>query len=254
MLAMIVEEEHLIEPHTSDDKGARPRQAFGGTGLEVARLNNALKEQLDGFAPIGIQVLWPRVRGGRHLLGGEQPAALLRIEGNEVRTPKSRVTQQELPSRGVGQQPRPWRARCFPPPSWDTSGQRGAHGGGKHQPLQDQAIALHPPPIAALGPCRLDVHVTQPRRNALLLSVPFVPQRALGLVHPPINRRGLGFVRPWCHFLQNLLTQYGDLSFRFRQGGVQPPLHRAPMRNATKPQPLPQAAILRSTTYTTPGV
>src|SRR5687767_2597642 len=96
MMPMVVEKEHLIEPHAGDDKGAGARQAFRGAGFEVTRLNNPLKEQLDGFAAISIQVLFPRLRVRRQLLGGEQPAALLRIGRHEVGPAKGRVAQQEF--------------------------------------------------------------------------------------------------------------------------------------------------------------
>ena len=62
-MAMVVKKEHLIEPHAGEDKGAGSGQAFGGTGFEGTGLDNPLKEQLDGFAPIGIQVVLPGVRG-----------------------------------------------------------------------------------------------------------------------------------------------------------------------------------------------
>ena len=72
-MAMVVQKEPLIEPHTGDDKGAGARQAFGGADFEVTGLNNPLKEHLDGFAAIGIQVVLPRLRVRGQLLGGEQP-------------------------------------------------------------------------------------------------------------------------------------------------------------------------------------
>jgi len=83
VMSMIVEEQHLIEPHTGDDKGAGPCQAFGRAGLEIAGLDNALKEQLDGFAAIGIQVVTPRFQEHWQLLGREQPTAVLGIAGDE---------------------------------------------------------------------------------------------------------------------------------------------------------------------------
>src|SRR5262245_23764997 len=62
VMPMVVQKKHLIEPHTGDDKGARARQAFRGAGFEGTGLDDALEEQLDGFAPIGIEVTVPRVR------------------------------------------------------------------------------------------------------------------------------------------------------------------------------------------------
>src|SRR4051812_34075360 len=56
MMPMVVQKEHLIEPHAGDDKGAGARQAFGGADFEVTGLDEALEEQLDSFAAIGIQV------------------------------------------------------------------------------------------------------------------------------------------------------------------------------------------------------
>src|SRR5262249_15254723 len=70
VMPMVVQKKHLIEPHTGDDKGARARQAFRGAGFEGTGLDDALEEQLDGFAPIGIEVTFPRVRIRRQLLGG----------------------------------------------------------------------------------------------------------------------------------------------------------------------------------------
>jgi hypothetical protein len=52
-VAIVGEEEDLVEPHAGDDKRAVARQAFGWTGLKVTALDNALKEQLDSLAPIG---------------------------------------------------------------------------------------------------------------------------------------------------------------------------------------------------------
>ena len=74
VMAMVVEKERLIERHTGEDKGARTRQAFGGAGFEIIGLDEALEEQLDGFATISIQVTFPRVRVPRQLLGGKQRA------------------------------------------------------------------------------------------------------------------------------------------------------------------------------------
>src|SRR5262252_9589885 len=91
VMPMIVEEQRLIEPHTSDDKGARARQPFGGAGFEVAGLDNSLKEQFDGFPPIGIQRVLPRLDVCWQLLGRKQPAPVLSIAHDEVRTAKSRV-------------------------------------------------------------------------------------------------------------------------------------------------------------------
>src|SRR5262249_16775520 len=93
VMPMVVQKKHLIEQETGDDKGARARQAFRGAGFEGTGLDDALEEQLDGFAPIGIEVTFPRVRIRRQLLGGEQPAAVLRIGGHEVGPAKRRVAQ-----------------------------------------------------------------------------------------------------------------------------------------------------------------
>src|SRR3954453_17649409 len=84
MMPMVVQKEHLIEQHAGDDKGAGARQAFGGADFEVTGLDEALEEQLDSFAAIGIQVPLPRVRVNRQLLGSEQPAVLLGIGRYEV--------------------------------------------------------------------------------------------------------------------------------------------------------------------------
>ena len=122
----------------------------------------------------------------RQLLGREQPTARAGHRAQRgLRRQRSR-RPAGVQSLAVAPLPEPQSARCSRPPSWDTSGQRAARG-GKHQALQHQAIALHPPPIATLGPRRLGVHVAQPCGNAVLLSVPFMPQRALRLVHAPIN-------------------------------------------------------------------
>jgi len=72
-MAIVVQIEYLIEPHTGDDNGARAGQAFGGADFEVTDLNDALEEQLYSFAPIRIQVVFPRVRVCRQLLGGRRP-------------------------------------------------------------------------------------------------------------------------------------------------------------------------------------
>jgi hypothetical protein len=76
VMAMVVEKERLIEPHTGEDKGTRTRQAFGGAGFEVIGLDEALEEQLNGFATISIQIPFPRVRVPRQLLGGKQPSVI----------------------------------------------------------------------------------------------------------------------------------------------------------------------------------
>jgi hypothetical protein len=120
VLAIVIQKEHLIEPHTSDNKGAGARQAFRGAGFEVTGLKEALEEQLDGFAPIGIQVVLPRLRVGGQLLGGEQPAAVLRIGGHEGGPTKGRVAQQQFRDREVlsGQ-------GVFQPGALCPSGERG---------------------------------------------------------------------------------------------------------------------------------
>src|SRR2546422_11593246 len=56
-LAVVTEKEHLIEPHAGDDKRTVSRQPLGRAGCEVTSLHNALKEQLDRLAPIGIEIL-----------------------------------------------------------------------------------------------------------------------------------------------------------------------------------------------------
>ncbi len=61
-MAIISEKEHLIEPHTGEDKGAGAGPAFSGAGFQVTGLDDALEEQLDGFAAISIQSPFPRVR------------------------------------------------------------------------------------------------------------------------------------------------------------------------------------------------
>src|SRR5262245_38761065 len=96
MMSIVVQKEPLIEPYTGDDKGTGAGQAFGGAGFEVAGLDEALEEQFDRFAAIGIQVTFPRVGGNRQLLGSEQPAALLGIGRHEVGPAKGRVTQQQF--------------------------------------------------------------------------------------------------------------------------------------------------------------
>src|SRR5262249_19514725 len=95
-MPMVVPKKRLIEPHTSDDKATRTRQAFGGAGSEVTCLDEALEEHLDSFSPIGIQVVLPRLRVGWQLLGREQPAAVLRVKGHEVGRAKSGVAQQHF--------------------------------------------------------------------------------------------------------------------------------------------------------------
>src|SRR5262245_22925149 len=242
-MAMVIQKEHLIEPHAGNDKGPRPRQAFGWASFEVTRLDNALEEQLDGFAAIGIEVMLPRLRRRRQLLGREQPAAVLGIGGDQLGPAKGRITQQQLGNRELVPGQGFVQYGAFADRAGTPAGKE-RDGSGKHQALQDQAIALYPAPIATLGPRRLGIHVAQPRRNAVLLPVAFMPQRALGLVHPPINSRGLGVVRLRDYIGQQLLAQGGDLGFGFRQCGVEPPLHRASMGDATKPQPLAQAVIL----------
>jgi hypothetical protein len=55
------------------------------------------------------------------------------------------------------------------------------------------------------------------------------------LVHAPIEGRRLGFIGARGDFVQNLVAQGQDLGFGFGQRGVQPPLNRPPMRDASKP-------------------
>src|SRR5215204_1942973 len=71
-----------------------------------------------------------------------------------------------------------------------------------------------------------------------------MPARPLGLVHPPIDNRGLGFLRTGCHFTQELLAQGLDLGFGFGQRCVKSPLKRSAMRDAGKAQRLSQAGVL----------
>src|SRR5262245_58917994 len=180
VMPMVVQKKHLIEPHTGDDKGARARQAFRGAGFEGTGLDDALEEQLDGFAPIGIEVTFPRVRIRRQLLGGEQPAAVLRIGGHEVGPAKRRVAQQQFGNGELIGHQGLLQHRTFPHRVGTPTGKEG-HGGRKDQALQDQAIPLDPAPVATLGPRRLHVHVAQTGGNPLLCPVAGMPERALGL-------------------------------------------------------------------------
>src|SRR5882672_6983166 len=99
VMSMVVQKEYLIEPDTRDDKGARTRQAFGGASFAVTGLDEALEKQLDGFATIGIQILFPRFPVRRQLLGREQPAAVLGIGRHQIGSAKGRVAQQEFRDR-----------------------------------------------------------------------------------------------------------------------------------------------------------
>src|ERR1051326_8533651 len=243
MMAMVIQKEYLIEPYTGDDKGARARQAFGGAGFEVIGLDEALEEQFDCLAAIGIEVPLPRLRVRRQLLGGEQPAALLGIGCHQVPPAKRRVPQQEFRDRHLLRGQRLFQHGAFPHRVGTPAGKEG-HRSGKDQALQDQTIALHPAAIATLGPCRLGVHVAQASGDPALLAVPLMPARSLGLIHPPINGRRLGFLRPWLHFTHNLATQSLDLGFGLRQRRVEPSFQGPPMRDADKAQRLPQPSIL----------
>src|SRR5215475_12447497 len=243
VMSMVVQKKRLREPHTSDDKGARARQAFRRASFEVTGLQETLEEQLDGFASIGIEVPLPRVRIRRQLLGGEQPATMLGIEGHEGGPAKGRVAQQqfgngELLCRQGLRQHRTFSHRVGTP-----AGKEG-HGGRKDQALQDQAIPLDPAPVATLGPRRLPVHIAQPGGNPFLVPVALMPERALGLVHAPINGRRLGLIGPRLDFGQDLVAQGLDLGFGFGQRGVQPPLQGPSMRDAAKTQRLPQGGVL----------
>src|SRR5215213_8227316 len=94
VMPMVVEKEHLVEPYAGEDKGTCAGQAFGRAGFEIIGLDEALEEQLDGFAAIGVEVAFPRVWVSRQLLGSEQPAAVLRIGRPEGGPAKRRVAQQ----------------------------------------------------------------------------------------------------------------------------------------------------------------
>lgn len=58
-------------------------------------MDNPLEEQLDGFASIGKEGASPGLGVLGQLLGGEQPAAVLGIEGDEVRPTKGGVAEQQ---------------------------------------------------------------------------------------------------------------------------------------------------------------
>ena len=158
---------------------------------------------------------------------------MLGIGGHEGGPTKGRVAQQEVRDREVLSGERLFQHRTFPHRVGTPTGKEG-HGGGKDQSLQDQAIALHPAAVAALGPRRLGVHVAQPGRDSVLVPVPLMPQRPLGLVHAPINGRGLGLLRARRHLPQNLLAQGLDLGFSLRQCRVQSPRKRAAVAELTR--------------------
>ena len=82
-----------IEPHTGDDKVPVRAKPLVGKGFEVTGLNNSLKEQLDGFAAIGIQVVLPRL-GFAGNCWGEQPPPCRAPRWPEVGPAKGRVAQQ----------------------------------------------------------------------------------------------------------------------------------------------------------------
>src|SRR5215213_9025942 len=131
VMAMVVEKERLIEPHTGEDKGARTRQAFGGAGFEVIGLDEAREEQLDGFATISIQVPFPRVRVRWQLLGSEQPAAVLSIGGYEGSPAKGRVAQQQLGKEELVCRQGLLQEGAFPDRVRPPAGKEG-HGNGKN--------------------------------------------------------------------------------------------------------------------------
>jgi hypothetical protein len=57
VMPIVVEKEPLIEPHAGEDEGAGASQTLCGAYFGLTRLDNLLKEQLDGCVPIGLQVV-----------------------------------------------------------------------------------------------------------------------------------------------------------------------------------------------------
>src|SRR4029450_1023001 len=85
VVTIVREKEHLVEPYASDDKRTGAGHALRRTHFEVTGLDNPLKEQLNGFAPICIEVMCPRERRGRQRFGGKQPAPLVPTGRQQVR-------------------------------------------------------------------------------------------------------------------------------------------------------------------------
>jgi hypothetical protein len=140
LMPRVVEQEHLIEPHAGHNKGPAARHPFSRADFEVAGLHNPREAQLHGLTPISLQVVLPRLRVRRQLLGSEQPAALLCLEGHEVSPAKGCVTQQEFRDRKVLRGQRLLQHRTLPH-CGGTPPRKEGHGGGKDQAVQDQAIA-----------------------------------------------------------------------------------------------------------------
>ncbi len=128
------------------------------------------------------------------------------IEGYEVGPATGCITQQPFGKGELSGRQGLLQHRTFSQRVGTPAGKEG-HGGGKDQPLQDQAIALPPAAIATRGPRRLHVHVTQPRGKPLLVPVALMPERPVGLVHPPINGRRLGLIQTRLDFGQDLVPR-----------------------------------------------
>ncbi|HXG21400.1 MAG TPA: hypothetical protein VNN62_20295 [Methylomirabilota bacterium] len=239
VVPMVVEKEHLIEPHTGTDKGPPASQPFGGAGFEVTGLHNALKEQRDRLAPIGIEVALSRGGGEGQLRGREQPAAVLGTDRHQVGPAKGRIAQQKFCNRELVRGQGLLQHGAFSHRGGTPAGQEG-HGCGKDQALEHQTIALHPAAIPTLGPRRLEVHIAQAGGDPALLAVAGRPEGPLGLVQASINRRRLGLIGTRLHLKQNLLAQGLHLRFRLRQRGGQPSFNRPAMGDPDQPQGLAQ--------------
>ena len=156
--AVVGEEADLIQPHARQHEGSITARTLDRTLLQARRLDDPLKEQFDRLLAIVVEVILPRPPRCCQLLRCQDPPARLRVKVREVTTAEGLVTEQHI--RHLQS---PHAQGCYGDVGFvlvvRTPGSKDRDGFRQDQPLQDQALALHPAAVAALGPLGLGVDV-----------------------------------------------------------------------------------------------
>jgi len=216
-VTIVREKEDLIEPNTGDDKHASACQSLAGQ-FEVTGLDNSLKEQLNGFASISIEVMFPRCAVAGNCWGVSSQPPCWRHRPHQVRLPKSNLPAQfRTGSR--------WASNAdarivLSPTDWGTSGKE-RHRDRKDQPLQDQPIALAPSRGSHSWTTAGAVSTLRRVGGMRRFRGRGHAHVALRLIHSPIDGRGLRGIRAALPPRQDLLPQRLHLNFPFRQCGLQ---------------------------------
>src|SRR5215216_4347293 len=93
-LPIVAQEDDLIQPHAGDHERAAAMKPFARTSLQVARLDDSLKQQFNGLFAISIQVMLETAPLRGQLRRRQQPAACLSVALCQSLAAEGRVTKQ----------------------------------------------------------------------------------------------------------------------------------------------------------------